>query len=324
MPGILAITEVKENSFRKASFEVVSEAVRCAQKLGTEATAVVIGANVESIAKDLGKYGVKNVVVVDDAKLENAYTPPLAEAIEQIAKAKESDYVFFPATLQGKALSAITAARFQRAAVSDCTETVCDGGELTLKRPVYAGKALETVKPLQKPVFVSLRPNVFAAEEAATEAQVEKMDVSFSDKAFLAKITDVKKAEEQKLDLTEAAVIVSGGRGMKGPENFHLIEDLASALGGVNGASRAVVDAGWRPHNEQVGQTGKTVSPQLYVACAISGAIQHLAGMRTSKVIVAINKDADAPIFQVADYGIVGDVFEVLPVMIEEAKKLDS
>lgn len=324
MSGILAITEVKDGAFRKVSFEIVSEAIRCAKELGAEVTAAVIGTNVADVAGDLGKYGVKNVIIVDDAKLENSYTQPMAEAIEQIIKAKSFDHVFMPATLQGKALSAITAARFQTSAISDCVNITCQSGELIYQRPVYSGKAITTVKATKKPAFVSLRPNVFPATEAAGEASVEKMDVTFSDKAFNVKITNVEKAAEQKLDLTEASIIVSGGRGMKEAEHFNLIEDLASALGGVNGASRAVVDAGWRPHNEQVGQTGKTVSPQLYIACGISGAIQHLAGMRTSKIIVAINKDKDAPIFQVADYGIAGDVFDVLPAMIEEAKKLNN
>ncbi|NNL20633.1 MAG: electron transfer flavoprotein subunit alpha/FixB family protein, partial [Ignavibacteriaceae bacterium] len=191
---------------------------------------------------------------------------------------------------------------------------------LVATRPIYAGKALMDVKLTTDKKVISLRPNVFKAEASENPSDSEINVKEISSPNLNTKVTEFKKAEG-KLDVAEADIIVSGGRGMKGPENFHLIEELADAFGAAVGASRAVVDAGWRPHREQVGQTGKTVSPTLYVACGISGAIQHLAGMSSSKYIVAINKDKDAPIFNVADYGITGDVFEILPALREEVTK---
>jgi electron transfer flavoprotein alpha subunit len=196
-----------------------------------------------------------------------------------------------------------------------------EGGEIIATRPVYAGKALIDVKIASPTKIFSLRPNVFTASPAnGATVSIEKYAPDLNDADFVAKVTGTKVAEGRP-DVTEASIIVSGGRGIKGPENFHLVEELAEVLGGAVGASRAVVDAGWRPHDEQVGQTGKTVSPTLYIACGISGAIQHLAGMSSSKYIVAINKDKDAPIFQVADYGIVGDLFEIVPALTSELEK---
>jgi len=208
----------------------------------------------------------------------------------------------------------------------DCTGLELDGGTLRAIRPVYAGKAIQTLKIGAAPFVASLRPNVFPplAPSGGGSADVEPLDTSEEQAAVKTVVKQVKPREGGKIELTEADVIVSGGRGMKDPSNFHLVEELAEALGAAVGASRAVVDAGWRPHAEQVGQTGKTVSPGLYFACGISGAIQHLAGMSTSKCIVAVNKDPEAPIFKVADYGIVGDALEVLPALTEEIRKLEG
>jgi electron transfer flavoprotein alpha subunit len=203
---------------------------------------------------------------------------------------------------------------------SDCTAMKIESGEIIATRPVYAGKAMIDVIVKSATKVFTLRPNVFTASATNGAPNVEKASVTLAPEDSTTKVTDVKVATGRP-DVTEANIIVSGGRGLKGPENWHLIENLADSLGAAMGASRAVVDAGWRPHDEQVGQTGKTVSPTLYVACAISGAVQHLAGMSSSKFIVAINKDKDAPIFQVADYGIVGDVFEILPELTNEFKK---
>ncbi len=198
---------------------------------------------------------------------------------------------------------------------------IASSGEIIATRPVYAGKALVDVKLLSVKKVITIRPNIFKAVPLDTPLNPETMVKDISSPDLKTKVTEIKKAAG-KLDVAEADIIVSGGRGVKGPENFHLIEELAEVLGAAVGASRAVVDAGWRPHSEQVGQTGKTVSPTLYVACGISGAIQHLAGMSSSKYIVAVNKDKDAPIFNIADYGINGDLFEVLPVLTEEIKKI--
>jgi electron transfer flavoprotein alpha subunit len=222
----------------------------------------------------------------------------------------------------GKDVSPRVAARLEAGLAVDCTNLRLNSGEIIATRPVYAGKAYIDIKINSAIKIYSLRPNVFKPEKTgAGNVSVEKLNISFEDKDFASQVREVVVSSE-KLDVAEADIVVSGGRGLKGPENFYLVEDLAKVLGGAAGASRAVVDAGWRPHGDQVGQTGKTVSPKLYIACGISGAIQHLAGMSSSKCIVAINKDKDAPIFQIADYGIVGDVFEILPVLTEELKKV--
>ncbi len=222
----------------------------------------------------------------------------------------------------GVDLAPRVAVKLNSGIVMDCMKLEVKDNEVIATRPVYAGKALIDVKLKSDIKIFTIRPNVFkpqAVDSSTVQIEVKQID----NPNLKTKVTAFKKSEG-KLDVAEADIIVSGGRGMKGPENFHLIEELAEVLGAAVGASRAVVDAGWRPHREQVGQTGKTVSPSLYIACGISGAIQHLAGMSSSKYIVAINKDKDAPIFNVADYGIAGDVFEILPALTEEIKKLKS
>ncbi|MCW9097836.1 MAG: electron transfer flavoprotein subunit alpha/FixB family protein, partial [Ignavibacteriaceae bacterium] len=211
--------------------------------------------------------------------------------------------------------------KLDAACVVDCIKISVSGNDIICTRPTYAGKALVDLKLLSNKKVITIRPNVFKAQVTENSNPPEIVVKDITSANLRSKVTEFKKAEG-KLDVSEADIIVSGGRGMKGPENFHLIEELAETLGAAVGASRAVVDAGWRPHSEQVGQTGKTVSPTLYIACGISGAIQHLAGMSSSKFIVAINKDKDAPIFNVADYGITGDLFEILPVLTSEIKKV--
>jgi electron transfer flavoprotein alpha subunit len=206
----------------------------------------------------------------------------------------------------------------------DCTVFKVEDGNLVATRPIYAGKAYARVTFENSwPQMATARPKVMDINEPDTSKSAEVLDATFSldDAALKTKVVDSLKDESGKVDLTEADKIVSGGRGMKGPENYKILEDLADLIGATVGASRSAVDAGWRPHSDQVGQTGKVVSPGLYIACGISGAIQHLAGMSTSKVIVAINKDPDAPIFQKADYGVVGDLFDVVPALTEEVKK---
>jgi electron transfer flavoprotein alpha subunit len=222
----------------------------------------------------------------------------------------------------GKDLAPRVAARLKAGLAADCIALKWDGGSIVATRPVYAGKGLIDLKVNSPRKVFTLRPNVFSPGSAnGAAAAVEKLNLNLQDTDFLARVTGVTVTKAGRPDLTEANIIVSGGRGLGGPENFKMIEDLADVLGAAVGASRAAVDAGWRPHEDQVGQTGKTVSPSLYVAVAISGAIQHLAGMSSSKYIVAVNKDKDAPIFQVADYGIVGDAFEVIPELSAQMKK---
>jgi electron transfer flavoprotein alpha subunit len=318
--SILAFAEQRGGNFKKAAFETVSTAVKLASDLNTQAVGIVVGSGVEGIATELGKYGVSRVIVVDDPVLGNYSTEAYAQAVEEAIKKENAKTLLLPATAMGRDLSARVAARFKAGLASDVTHMDAAGGKLTITRPIFAGKAFQKISITSAVQVITLRPNVFKARETGGSATVEKIAVSF--KPVRARVKDTVVESGKKIELTEAEIIVSGGRGLKGPENWNLIGELAGALGAAQGASRAVVDAGWRPHEEQVGQTGKTVSPTLYVAVGISGAIQHLAGMSSSKVIVAINSDAEAPIFKIADYGIVGDVFEILPALTQEVAKL--
>jgi len=317
---VLAFAEQRETRFKKSSFETVKAAKGIADKLGADFVALVVGSGVESIAPQLGNYGATRVVAVDDPALAAHSNTAYAKIIAEIAQREGASIVFLPASQMGKDIAPRIAVKLNAGLAADCVELKVDGGKIIATRPVYAGKALIDVMVKTSAQVFTLRPNVFTAAAMDGTATVEKAAVSLEPKDFGSVVKEVKVATGRP-DVTEADIIVSGGRGLKGPENFHLVEELADVLGAGIGASRAVVDAGWRPHDEQVGQTGKTVSPTMYVACGISGAVQHLAGMSSSKYIVAINKDKDAPIFQVADYGIVGDVFEILPELSSQLKR---
>ena len=319
MPGIVTFAEHRDGKLRRPSLEAVSEARRLASSLQGPVTAVLVGPGVEGLAAELAAHGADKVHVFDDPALGAYATEPYARALAQVVTEARPGAVLVPATAMGKDLAPRAAARLGAGLVSDCVSFAVKDGRLEARRPMYAGKAYATVRWEGDPQMATLRPNVFPLEkaDASRKAEVAKGQVDTSARA---KVTAVHAAAAGKVELTEAQIIVSGGRGLKGPENFHLIQGLADALGAAVGASRAVVDAGWVDHQFQVGQTGKTVSPTLYVACGISGAIQHLAGMSSSKTIVAINKDPDAPIFKVASYGLVGDVFEILPKLTEAAK----
>ena len=317
---ILAFAEQRENKFRKSSFETVQAARRIADQLSAEFVALAIGSGVEAIAGELGNYGASRVIVVDDSALAQHSNGAYAKVIAEIAKREDAQIVFLPASQMGKDIAPRIAVKLDAGLAADCVALKIEDGDVIATRPVYAGKGLLDVKVKTPKKLFTLRPNVFTATAGQGTAAVEKATVPLQPEDLITMVKEVKVAAGRP-DVTEANIIVSGGRGLKGPENWHLIEGLADALGAAVGASRAVVDAGWRPHDEQVGQTGKTVAPTMYIACGISGAVQHLAGMSSSKFIVAINKDKDAPIFQVADYGIVGDVFEVLPELTAEFKK---
>lgn len=319
---ILAFAEQRENRFKKSAFEVTQTSANIAAQIGAEHVTVVIGDAVDSITAELAHYGATRVIAAQDPRLHFYSTTAYAKIVAEIARKENAGLLFFPASQMGKDLAPRVAAKLDAGIAADCIALKVDGGDIIATRPIYAGKALVDIKVVSPVKMFSLRPNVFTASPASGgKVSVEKVNIELDDADFGAKVTGTK-INTGRPDVTEAGIIVSGGRGLKAPENFHLVEKLADAFGGAVGASRAVVDAGWRPHDEQVGQTGKTVSPTLYVACGISGAVQHLAGMSSSKYIVAINKDKDAPIFQVADYGIVGDLFEVLPPLIEEVKKV--
>ncbi|MEN6434118.1 MAG: electron transfer flavoprotein subunit alpha/FixB family protein [Smithella sp.] len=318
--GIFVIAEQRDGALRKVSFELASAARKLADQTGDEVSAILLGSGIESMAAGLGKFGVDKVFVGDNAALEPYITEAHAQVVAKILKDNDAAIALFGASVQGKDLSARVAAKLAGGLATDCTDVKVDGGKLVAVRPMYAGKCFGEVVFNTTPAMASLRPNVFAAVENAKAAAVTKVDVAVD--GVKSKVLEVQKDASGKVDLTEANIIVSGGRGMKGPDEYKILEELADVLKGTVGASRAAVDAGWRPQKDQVGQTGKVVSPNLYIACGISGAIQHLAGMSSSKCIVAINKDAEAPIFTKADFGVVDDLFKVVPELTAACKKL--
>ena len=318
MAGILVFVEQRNGEIRTASLQAVSEARRL--EAGS-VSAVLPGSGIAESAAGLGAYGAEKVYLADDPNLALYSSEGYAEVVAKAVELAQPSAIFFAGTAMGRDLAPRVAARLGVGALADVVEITMDGDSFVAKRPVYSGKAIATVDTAGKvPQVISLRPNVFAAEEVGGSAEVVNLDgLALAIRAVVKELVDTGGGE---LDVAEADIIVSGGRGIKGPENFALIRELADAVGGAVGASRAVVDAGWIEHKHQVGQTGKVVSPTLYIAAGISGAIQHLAGMSSSKVIVAINKDPDAPIFKVADYGVVGDLFDVIPPMVAAVKEL--
>jgi electron transfer flavoprotein alpha subunit len=319
MAGVLAILEQRDGALKRISLEVLAAARGAGDALGCDVDALLIGP--QGVSTDaLGSAGADRVLVAAAADLTLYQADRYARVAADQAREGSYDLIVLGSTAMGRDLGPRIAAKLRCPLASDVTSLKAEG-EIVVSRPVYAGKAIYTLKLTEAPSVVSVRPNVFTPVEVGRAGAVEAVAPGDGGERR-AKTVRVKEPEKATVDVAEASVVVSGGRGLKGPENFHLIEALADVLGAAPGASRAVVDAGWRPHSEQVGQTGKTVSPNLYVAVGISGAIQHLAGMRTAKVIVAINKDKDAPIFKVADYGVVGDLFEVVPRLIDELKKL--
>ncbi len=318
MSATLAVCEHRDGTLRKVSHEVVTGA----RRLGGTVEAVLCAAGPVAGADQLGKFGADKVVTLTNAAFAKYSPEGCAQAIADRAKTGGYDAVIFAASATGKDLAPRVAAKLGVGLAADVTDVALEGGAIVATRPVYAGKALLKVRIVAKPAILSLRPNVFTPVERPKAGTAETAPTAVTASRVL--VREIKAAEAGALDVAEAQIVISGGRGLKEPANFKVIEELARAFGGqaAVGASRAVVDAGWRAHADQVGQTGKTVSPTLYIAVGISGAIQHLAGMRTSKVIVAINKDKDAPIFKVADYGVVGDLFEIVPRLAEEIRKL--
>ena len=315
MSKILVFAEQRNGEIKKIAFENITLARKLSAAMGIDFFTVLIGWNISDLAVHLAKYGAEKIVVCQEEKLEVYNSEGYARLLSRLVKEQQSDLIILGATAMGKDLAPRLSVRLNAAMASDCIDIRWENGELKIIRPMYAGKVHATLKLNSQIKIITLRPNVYLSEEKHITPQIEERSVESGD--FKARIVEILTAARNKLDVTEADIIVSGGRGMKGPENFHLITSLAKKLGAAQGASRAVVDAGWRPYEEQVGQTGKTVSPTLYIAVGISGAIQHLAGMSSSKYIVAINKDPEAPIFKIADYGIIGDALEILPKLIE-------
>jgi electron transfer flavoprotein alpha subunit len=319
MAAIVVFAEHRDGKVRRASLEAVSEARRLADGLGASVEAVVVGAGGAGLLDELGAYGAERVHVFDDPALASYATEVWSRALGQVIEATKPAAVLIPFTAMGKDFAPRVAARTGAGLASDCVSLAVKEGRLEARRPTYAGRIYATVRWEGEPQMATLRPNVFALGPRDDSRKATAVPRTV-DPASRAKVTAVHATAAGKVELGEAQIIVSGGRGLRGPEHFHLVEALADAFGAAVGASRAVVDAGWVDHQLQVGQTGKTVSPALYIACGISGAIQHLAGMSSSKVIVAINKDPDAPIFKVANYGLLGDVFEIVPKLKEAAK----
>jgi len=321
MKKILVYLELQGDALKRTSYEVVSAANKLAGAASIDFIGLIINGN-EAQAEKAKEYGLKEVIIAKHDLFDKQSSMAYSEAIAQAAKQEGADCLLFAGNAAGLEIAPRVAAKLDAGYIADCIDLQFEDGNIVAKKPVYAGKAVITSKIDTDVKVFSLRPNVFTAVANPVDSfQAKDFAPELSEDHRKAYVTELSK-NEGKLDVLEADIIVSGGRGMKAPENFNLIEDLAGALGAAVGASRAVVDAGWRPHNEQVGQTGKTVSPSMYVACGISGAVQHLAGMSSSKIIVAINKDKDAPIFKVTDYGIVGDVFEVIPKLTNNIKAI--
>ncbi len=317
--GVLVFAEQVDGSFRKIAYEAVSEGRRLADTLGDTVSAVVFGSGVEGIAGELAQYGADKILVGDDPALADYTTDAYTNMLFEVVKDNDPRILLFGASSRGKDLSARLAARLGVGLAMDCIALKLDGEKLIATRPMYGGKVLAEVALEGVPQMSAIRPNVMEIVQSSKAGDVEKVAISTG--VVRTRVVEKRLEVASKVDLTEADVIVSGGRGMGGPD-FGAIEQLAEVLGGTVGASRSAVDEGWRPHSDQVGQTGKVVSPNLYIACGISGAIQHLAGMGSSKYIVAINKDPEAPIFKKADYGIVEDLFKAVPAIMAELKKV--
>jgi electron transfer flavoprotein alpha subunit len=314
MPGVLVFAEVSNGKLKKASREALSIGRKLVQTAGGDLSAF---ATDRAAADEAGRYGAKKLYFAD----AGAYTTEMyAAALQQAIGQAKPSLVLFGGTSNGRDLAPRVAARLNAGVASDVDRLEWKDGKLRARRPVYSGKAFATVEVSSNPAFATTRPNAFPPEEAGGGA-AEVVAISMPDVASKSKLLETKTPEAGELSIAEADIIVSGGRGLKEAANFSLIRDLAHAIGGAVGASRATVDAGWIDHQHQVGQTGRVVSPNLYIAAGISGAIQHLAGMSSSKHIVAINKDPEAPIFRVADLGVVGDLFQIVPALTEEVKK---
>ena len=312
MPGVLVFTESKDGKLKKVS----REALTIGRKLAEAAGGELVAFGDAAAAEEAGRYGAKKIYAAG----ADAYgTEPFTAALAQVVKDVNPSILLFGGTSNGRDLAPRVAARLNVGVASDVDRLEWTDGKLRARRPVYSGKAFATVDVTGTPAIATTRPNAFPAEEAGGgAAEVANVSASADNRV---KLVETKTPEAGEMSLAEADVIVSGGRGLKEAANFSYIRDLAHAIGGAVGASRAVVDAGWIDHQHQVGQTGRVVTPNLYIAAGVSGAIQHLAGMSSSKHIVAINKDPEAPIFRVADLGVVGDLFQILPALTEEVKK---
>jgi electron transfer flavoprotein alpha subunit len=321
---VLVFIEVREGKVKKSSLEALSEGKRRADDLGTELHAVLIGHELDELAPECFSFGATKVHVLENTLLSQYSPSGFSRALKELVEELKPTVLFFAASSMGKDLAPRLAAWLNVGLATDCTETGIKDGLLTVVRPIFAGNAFATMVFKASPQIATLRPNVFPLVDSVdAKGEAAKKDVEITEGQVKDEVKEIMREEGSELDVTEAEILISGGRGLKGPENFDLLRELASILPrSAVGASRSAVDSGWIDHQNQVGQTGKTVSPNLYMAFGISGAIQHVAGMSSSKVIVAVNKDPDAPILKLADFGVVGDLFKVIPPLKEELKKI--
>lgn len=317
---ILVISDIQQGALRSVNAEIYTAAVALGKETGQEVATLLLGAEgLEELAATAGQYGVNRAMIVEDPGLEPFSPDVYATVIAQVVNDTGASIVLMGGTFTGKDVMPRVAQHLDVALVQDVVD-VRDEGGLVFTRPMYAGKVHAEVRVSSSPAMATIRSKSYKPVEDAADIAVEAMSVHIP--APKTQVVAYEGSSNGKLDVTEADIIVSGGRGMQSADQWGILEDLADVLGAATGCSRPVSDDGWRPHEEHIGQTGKTVSPDLYIACGISGAIQHVAGVSSSKFIVAVNKDPEAPIFKVADYGIVGDVFDVLPVLTEEIKKV--
>jgi len=321
MGSILVVAEIQAGKVREASFELAAFAQKIAGASGRDVKGLVIGSGIGTVAEEFAKKGGGDVLAADHELLANysvdSFDAVVRAALEQV----QADVILFSNTPSGWDLAPRVAAQLDAGFVSDCFDAEADGDTIRLKRRVFNGKLDAELSATGTPLVATFQPGATQPFEGSTEGSVTPLEVALSADSLRARFVEIREAEKTGVDLTKADVIVSGGRGVGAPEKFaDVIQPLADALGGAMGASRPVVDAGWLPHAYQVGSSGQVVTPKLYIACGISGAIQHLVGMKASNFIVAINKDGDAPIFEVADIGVVADLFEVVPALTEAVK----
>ncbi len=318
--SVLVYVENEDGKFKKSTFEVVSYAAAISELLKTKLIAISIGNVNQDDLSNLGKYGAIKVLNISTEKLKNFVNQAYASIIADVAKKEESTVIVLANSFTGKGLSPRIAVKLKAGLIDAAVELPkTDNNMFTVKRTAFSGKAFATVELNSEIKVIALNPNSYQLKESGSLAKVEDFQPDFKESDFRTMVSEIVRASD-KIALPDAELVVSAGRGMKGPENWAMIEELASVLGAATACSKPVSDAGWRPHEEHVGQTGIAVSPNLYIAIGISGAIQHLAGVSSSKTIVVINKDPEAPFFKVADYGIVGDAFEVIPKLIDAIK----
>ncbi|WP_077841180.1 electron transfer flavoprotein subunit alpha/FixB family protein, partial [Clostridium beijerinckii] len=320
--GVWVFAEQREGELQKVSLELLGEGRRIADELGVNLTALLLGSNIEGLAKTLAEHGADEVLVADDKNLEHYTTDAYTKVICDLANERKPGILFVGATFIGRDLGPRIAARLSTGLTADCTSIDVDvtNGDLLATRPAFGGNLMATIAcPEHRPQMATVRPGVFAKITTdPSKCKIEKVDVKLADSDVRTKVLETIKAKKDIVDIAEADFIVSGGRGVGNKENFQLLKELAEALGGTVAGSRAAVEKGWIDGAYQVGQTGKTVRPQIYIACGISGAIQHVAGMQDSDLIIAVNKDDSAPIMKIADYAIVGDLTKVVPELIAQ------